>query len=129
MHTVDTGAAYGQRLTPAEVRVRLPALLVLAIVLPATADCFASVGIRTFSCMVPMQDGTRLVTDVYLPKLPRPPYPIILVRTPDDKDVLPTKLARYVCRHGFGLVIQETRGRQASVKLIISSSFEGRNAV
>jgi predicted acyl esterase len=32
--------------------------------------------------MVAMRDGTRLATDVYLPVAGKPPYPVVLKRTP-----------------------------------------------
>ena len=37
--------------------------------------------------MLPMRDGVRLATDVYLPS-GAPPYPVILIRTPYDKNAL-----------------------------------------
>jgi predicted acyl esterase len=71
-------------------------------------------GVIDFTCMVPMRDGTHLATDVYVPRFPRGAYPIILVRTTDGKDQVTKLMARYVCRRGCGLVVQDVRGRHDS---------------
>jgi uncharacterized protein len=72
-------------------------------------------GVRDFCVILPMRDGTRLATDVYLPRFPRGMrWPIILVRTPENKNEITRLMARYVCRRGYGLVVQDTRGRHAS---------------
>jgi predicted acyl esterase len=39
-------------------------------------------GARSFQTMVPMRDGTRLNTFVFLPESGRPRFPVILHRTP-----------------------------------------------
>lgn len=62
--------------------------------------------------MVPMQDGVRLATDVYLPE-GEPPFPVILARTPYDKTGLESLGAEGV-RRGYAMVMQDTRGRFAS---------------
>jgi predicted acyl esterase len=62
--------------------------------------------------MLPMRDGTRLATDVYLPSSP-PPYPVILIRTPYDKNAL-KPIGEDGARRGYAVVIQDTRGRFAS---------------
>ncbi len=59
-----------------------------------------------------MRDGTLLATDVYLPNTP-PPYPVLLVRTPYNKDVLKA-IGEDGARRGYAVVIQDTRGRFAS---------------
>ncbi len=65
------------------------------------------------TAMVPMEDGVRLATDVYLPDKCRPPYPVILVRSPYDKNVN-RGLAGMLCPLGYALVVQDMRGRFAS---------------
>lgn len=62
--------------------------------------------------MVPMRDGVRLATDVYLPEKDVP-VPVVLVRTPYGKgrDIEP--YYRFVQR-GFAVVIQDVRGREDS---------------
>jgi putative CocE/NonD family hydrolase len=62
--------------------------------------------------MLPMRDGTRLATDVYLPSSP-PPYPVILIRTPYDKNAL-KPIGEDGARRGYAVVVQDTRGRFAS---------------
>jgi len=71
--------------------------------------------------MVPMRDGVRLATDVYLPAsdgavLPGP-FPTILGRTSYDKeaDWLWVKpVAEAFVPHGYAVVLQDLRGRQRS---------------
>jgi hypothetical protein len=88
-------------------------LLTLAISL-AGCDAFA-LGLKQYCFMVPMRDGTRLATDVYLPRFPRRRrWPVILVRTPYGRHKTTTLQARYVCRRGWGLVVQDLRGRYGS---------------
>ncbi len=62
--------------------------------------------------MLPMRDGVRLATDVYLPD-GEPPFPVILIRTPYGKDSLKT-IGEEGARRGYAVVIQDTRGRFAS---------------
>lgn len=61
---------------------------------------------------VRMRDGVHLATDVYLPE-GTPPFPVILIRTPYNKDALQGLGAEGVKR-GYAVVIQDTRGRFAS---------------
>ena len=65
---------------------------------------------------VPMRDGTLLYADMYAPEGPGR-FPVLLQRTPYDKTTPltmgmldPLKAAR----HGFAVVIQDTRGRYTS---------------
>src|SRR5262249_20395812 len=65
---------------------------------------------------VPMRDGTILYADIYRPEGPGP-FPVLLQRTPYDKSMPlsrnmldPLKAAR----HGYVVVIQDTRGRYTS---------------
>ena len=37
---------------------------------------------------VPMRDGVRLATDLYVPAGSGPPFPVVLIRTPYNKDWL-----------------------------------------
>ena len=63
--------------------------------------------------MVPMRDGTRLATDVYLP--PRPSgLPAVLVRLPYDKCARYTfmpQIAPFVTDRGYAFVVQDVRGK------------------
>lgn len=62
--------------------------------------------------MVPMRDEVRLATDVYLPEKDGP-VPVVLVRTPYGKGEGIEAYYRFVQR-GFGVVIQDVRGREDS---------------
>ena len=74
------------------------------------------VEIRT-DVMVPMRDGVRLATDVYLPVwgdgMHRESLPTVLVRTPYGKARCSNN-ARYFVGHGYAAVCQDTRGRYNS---------------
>jgi predicted acyl esterase len=59
--------------------------------------------------MVSMTDGTELATTVYLPE-GKPPFPVIVSRTPYNKDGLKGEAAKFN-RHGYAFVAQDLRGR------------------
>lgn len=59
--------------------------------------------------MVPMSDGTRLATLVYLPREGKGPYPTIFVRTPYGISNLILEYWHYVAR-GYAVVLQAVRG-------------------
>ena len=63
--------------------------------------------------LVPMRDGVRLATDVYLPDGPGP-FPAVLVRLPYDKNGrycwMPF-IATHVIARGYAFVPQDVRGR------------------
>ena len=92
---------------------------------------------RCFQAMVPMRDGTRLNTFVYLPQDGGPRFPVILQRTPygisaeaDASRIdcrqgwLPSAEAplrgsilrgwRHITARGYAAVYQDTRGRHGS---------------
>lgn len=62
--------------------------------------------------MVPMRDGVRLATDVYLPVCEEK-VPTILIRTPYGKNVGASVYNKFVMR-GYAVVVQDTRGREDS---------------
>ncbi|HPM77985.1 MAG TPA: CocE/NonD family hydrolase [bacterium] len=68
---------------------------------------------KTKSYMVPMRDGVRLDTDVYLPRIDNA-VPVILVRTPYGKGDGRNAVARMFAQRGYGVVLQDTRGRYGS---------------
>jgi predicted acyl esterase len=93
------------------MRIALPCLAAAMLIAGATIrPPMPIVAIETH--MLPMRDGTRLATDVYLPSGP-PPYPVILIRTPYDKNAL-KPIGEDGARRGYAVVIQDTRGRFAS---------------
>jgi uncharacterized protein len=67
--------------------------------------------------MVPMRDGVRLATDVYLPVRPGAAaderLPVILERRPYNKDGCASS-GRYYAARGYAFVAQDTRGRYKS---------------
>ncbi|MES2902389.1 MAG: CocE/NonD family hydrolase [Pseudomonadota bacterium] len=79
--------------------------------------------------MVPMRDGVRLATDIYLPaETGAATFPVILERTPYGKH-LPSRsergpgdraameraeVARYFVEQGYAVIYQDCRGRYAS---------------
>lgn len=63
--------------------------------------------------MIPMRDGCRLATDIYLPEGIKKPLPCVLMRTPYGRthaqvDALPFVL------HGYAVAVQDVRGRHDS---------------
>lgn len=62
--------------------------------------------------MVPMRDGVRLATDVYLP-FTNGSHPVILGRTPYGK-ATSAGFAADGARRGYVVVVQDTRGRHGS---------------
>jgi len=71
----------------------------------------------TYRIMMPMRDGARMRTDVYLPGEPgrdQGPWPIVLIRTPyNPGDELGWQMERLFER-GYGIVQQSIRGRFGS---------------
>jgi len=61
---------------------------------------------------IPMRDGLKLSTDLYLPKTDEK-VPVILTRTPYKKEMSELD-ARYYARRGYAVAIQDVRGRFAS---------------
>lgn len=71
---------------------------------------------------VPMRDGVKLSTNVFLPGVGR--YPALLVRTPYNKgqDLLPGY--RIFIARGFAVVVQDVRGRYESQGIFSPPSQE-----
>lgn len=67
--------------------------------------------------MVPMRDGVKLATDVYLPahdgKATDGKFPVILMRTPYNKEGAVSEANSFV-PHGYVVVLQDVRGRYKS---------------
>ena len=86
----------------------------LAVVLFTTGAAEA----QSFSCeevMVPMRDGVRLATDVYMPEGQGDgPFPVILERTPYNKGGCEHRFAPYFAQRGYVAVVQDERGRYNS---------------
>ncbi len=80
---------------------------------------------------VPMRDGLRLSTDVYLPDAPGR-FPVILIRTPYNKNIdSQVKDAVYFAQRGYAVVIQDCRGRfdsEGEWSPFIHEPFDGYDA-
>ena len=77
--------------------------------------------------LVPMRDGIRLATDIYLPA-EGSAFPVVLERTPygrhltsrseitaaDREPISRAELAACFTAHGYAVVFQDTRGRYGS---------------
>lgn len=72
---------------------------------------------------VPMRDGVKLSTDVYLPKGVKEAIPAVLVRTPYGKEDGCEGYYRYVQR-GYAVVVQDVRGRNLSEGEWIPNHYE-----
>ncbi|MCA9100422.1 MAG: CocE/NonD family hydrolase [Planctomycetales bacterium] len=87
-------------------------LLVAGLIHPAAwADDARELEPQTH--MVPMKDGIRLATDVYLPPGAEPPFPTILARSPYGRGQ-GEGVARRFCDRGYAFVLQDLRGRFGS---------------
>jgi len=88
-------------------------LLITVWVLCIALTGFAvEVSVRT-NVMVAMRDGVKLATDIYLPANHTEKLPVILTRTPYNKNGA-KKYGHYFASHGYVFVAQDTRGRYAS---------------
>ena len=65
--------------------------------------------VRVETVMIPMRDGVRLATDVYLP--PKLPAPVVAMRTPYERDQ-DANVGAFLslARRGFAVVSQDCRG-------------------
>ena len=63
--------------------------------------------------MIPMRDGVALATDIYLPTSFPPPYPVVYVQTPYDKQDYFGGLhaLRIFAPYGYAIAVQNVRGR------------------
>lgn len=84
--------------------------------LPSATPDRAEPGRTMSDLMIPMRDGVRLATDVYLPAGDGP-FPTILTRMPYGKAepycYMPV-IAAYWVRKGYAAVVQDVRGKWAS---------------
>lgn len=72
---------------------------------------YGAADVRCQAVMVPMRDGVRLATDIYLP--PRLPAPVIVIRTPYGRAMEMSSFAgtfHSYARRGYVVVSQDCRG-------------------
>lgn len=80
---------------------------------PLISPCTRQVK-EPFTVMIPMRDGIRLATDIFLPTgNEKETYPSILIRTCYNKNSNEALWARYAAR-GYAVIVQDCRGREAS---------------
>ncbi len=110
-----------RRCLPLVVLVSLVGICQLgATVAAAPAESGPYGAALTADVMVPMRDGVRLATDVYLPTHDDKPIaerlPTVLMRTPYSKGTAEKghRDARYFASHGYAVIFQDTRGRYKS---------------
>ena len=104
-------------MTPAPtLRQTAQAFLILVTLAAASAAAPYEVTVNK-DVMVPMRDGVRLATDIYIPTQDGKPLsqklPTILERRPYNKDGCGGS-GRYYASHGYAFVAQDTRGRYKS---------------
>ena len=87
-------------------------LLVVLLCLTSTLAWAQSTPDNKQIVMVPMRDGINLATNIYLPEGDGP-FPVVLTRTPYDKDGADNSAALYNGR-GYALISQDVRGRYDS---------------
>lgn len=71
---------------------------------------------------VPMRDGVKLATEVWLPR-GEGPRPVVLMRTPYNRIVY-GKTALYLAERGYALVSQDVRGREDSEGEFTPGTFD-----
>ncbi len=86
-------------------------LFVLTIALLTSSALFAEAIVKQ-DVMVPMRDGVKLATNIYIPD-GEGPWPVVLTRTPYNKNSAASTASQYNER-GYVLVSQDVRGRYAS---------------
>ncbi len=88
-------------------------LAFLLLVIPSLASLGQSKNAFTKqTLMIPMEDGVRLATDIYLPKDAYAPIPCILIRTPYNKNG--DGEGKKFTALGYAVVKQDTRGKYGS---------------
>jgi predicted acyl esterase len=81
--------------------------------------------IRVKEFLVPLEDGAKLATDIYLPKeiySQRGKGPTILVRLPYWKDIL-SIIGYYFASRGYVIILQDIRGSARSVNYGTNSLY------
>src|SRR5512147_2995502 len=96
-------------------------LLLVASVTLAQGLEYVKASYTKYEYEIPMRDGKKLFTSVYVPKDASKPYPILLMRTPYS--VAPYGVDRYrdslgpsqeFAKEGFIFAYQDVRGRYQS---------------
>src|SRR5688500_12595881 len=111
--------------------IRLVALAALALAAPLAAPPAARAQLPApvaaldsaydrYTAMIPMRDGVRLNTEIFVPKRAAGPLPILLTRTPYGarptvvQATAPGRALHELARDGYVFVAQDIRGRYKS---------------
>jgi putative CocE/NonD family hydrolase len=86
--------------------------LVPAAILLLALNAWGQVQVEK-NLMMPMRDGVKLATDIYLPQNNQEKLPVILTRLPYDKNGAKA-FGEYFAANGYAFVAQDTRGRYGS---------------
>ncbi len=81
--------------------------------------------VQVRNLMVPMRDGVKLSTEVYVPSLPGR-YPVLVTRSPYNKSG-ERRRAMFFAQHGYVFVAQDCRGRYASEGVLYPLINEDRD--
>jgi uncharacterized protein len=75
--------------------------------------CQRNGGYRKTEAMIPMRDGVRLQTEIYVPNIPRGPLPFLINRTPYGwaNGVIQSDYLKDLAAEGYIIVLQNVRGR------------------
>jgi putative CocE/NonD family hydrolase len=131
----ETATAHASQTFIRTMNLRLPSSVLLLFLggslLQAEPPVAGDLIIRR-NLMVPMRDGVKLATDVYLPARDGKPaggkLPVILTRLPYDKNGA-KKQGEYFARNGYAFVAQDTRGRYGSEGVWHMMTDDGRDGV
>lgn len=97
--------------------LRSSTVCLLLFFLNAAPSLGAESGAESFEfeadVMVPMRDGTRLATNIFRPR-DGGPWPVILIRTPYDKQAEEWPGGKEYATKGYVTVVQDCRGRWKS---------------
>jgi hypothetical protein len=96
-----------------------PKLALFALLAAACGRSQCADVVRQQDVMVRVRDGVELATDIYRPATgtspAREPLPVLLHRTPYDKsDPAAIAIAETLAKHGYVVLVQDTRGRHHS---------------
>ncbi len=78
------------------------------------------------SVFVPMRDGVRLSTDLYMPEGASVRLPVILMRTPYDK-AKASSIVKFFVSHGYVVALQDLRGKYESEGTFFAYGDEGKD--
>ena len=88
--------------------------------------CLASAQeVQISSLTIPMRDGVKLATDVYLPEAPGR-YPVLVTRSPYNKRG-ERRRGMFFAQHGYVFVAQDCRGTYASEGVLYPLVNEDRD--